>query len=219
MTQYPKVDCKVVSCIGDSITAGFYDDEGLGWVARLSEKIAKECSNRYMFYNFGVANDTSIDAWNVFNTSLCKVHTSILILHIGVNDTCINVTEGSRQTRVAIAESATRWINMLSRAKKEGYVTMAISPLPAKEDEVAYEPYPDNPKKCEKIVYANREILSYVNMLEKLCLEYDVPFLRVYEKWLEQDYYSSDGLHLNAQGHKVLADEVFLGLRKFSIIS
>ena len=36
MKQFPKIDCKTVSCIGDSITAGYYDEEGLGWVSRLS---------------------------------------------------------------------------------------------------------------------------------------------------------------------------------------
>ena len=217
MKQFPKIQCDTVSCVGDSITAGYYDEEGLGWVSRLSAKTAKECSKRYTFYNLGVGNDTTIDAWHYFGHQLENVFTSVLLIHIGVNDTSINLTGEGRHTRLSIGESFSKWSWMAWEAKKRKYKTLIISPLPVQEDEIFFTPYPDNPKDCKGIIYSNKEILNYVNRLDDFCKEQDLPFLRLYEDWLGSDCYA-DGLHPNAKGHQRLAEQIFSKLHELEFL-
>ena len=217
MKECPKIMWDTVSCIGDSITAGYYDEEGLGWVSRLSAKVAKECTKKYMFYNFGIANDTVLDALHGFHYKLENVFTSVLLIHIGVNDTCINLTGEGRQTRLSIGESFSKWSWIAWEAKKRKYKTLIISPLPVQEDEIFIEPYPDNPKDCKGIIYSNKEILAYVNRLDDFCREQDLPFLRVYEDWLGKDCYA-DGLHPNAEGHQILAQQIYTRLKELEFL-
>jgi lysophospholipase L1-like esterase len=70
---------KTISCVGDSITAGCFDEEGLGWVSRLSQKIAQKFPLKYLIYNFGISDNTSLDCWHTINGSIAHSRTDILI--------------------------------------------------------------------------------------------------------------------------------------------
>ena len=42
---------KHIGIIGDSIAHGYYDEENLGWVARLGQLLLAEHRDTYLFYN------------------------------------------------------------------------------------------------------------------------------------------------------------------------
>lgn len=208
---FDNIFCRTVACLGDSITAGCFDEEGLGWVARLSALLNQNTDDRFLVYNFGTCNDTVLEAGVAFASSVTKTAPEILIIHIGVNDNQIKRTDVSEQTRISLMESATRWFNLLNKAKKEGYKTLVIPPLPVACDEIQSPPFPDNPAECKTIIVRNKDISAYDKMLCDLCERLNVPYLNLYEQWLGKDLYT-DGLHPTAKGHKLLSEQIFAEL-------
>ncbi len=215
---------KKIVCLGDSVTAGGFDEEGLGWVARLSQLLANNGGNTYyVVHNCGVFNNTSFDAWHSFNNNVNHIIPEILIIHVGTNDCQIKEREdiSQSQSRYDFLEAKNRWPFILNAAKRNHYKTLVVSPLPIEQEEARYEPFIFNPPECKALVYRNQDILKYNDMLEEVSVAAGVPFLRVFEDWQERknkEKLYADGCHPNAKGHQWLAEQVFAELQKLKYI-
>lgn len=64
ITHVMPQDTKAIACLGDSITEGYFDETGLGWVGHFSKLLAQKNPLGYHVRNFGISGDTVIDAWD-----------------------------------------------------------------------------------------------------------------------------------------------------------
>lgn len=219
--KYTLPDYKKFTCLGDSITQGFWDEEGLGWVARLRQKVAKDAPCQYWFGNSGISGDTIRDAWHNLQKLMHQAPQNIII-KIGVNDTCIyEGADGVEHQRILAHERMSVWDIMTDFLLKQDVNLLVVGPLPVEKD-ITYI----NPKPCDAGVlkgrrFENALIKDYNDAQQALCQAKDILFLRLYEHWdkiKDQGFYF-DGLHPNAKGHQLLADQIYARLKADKLIS
>ncbi len=65
---------------------------------------------------------------------------------------------------------------------------------------------------AECLWYSNNYCSIYEKKIEEACLEFNIPFLSIYNKMTKEDSWkrliSSDGIHLNSLGHKWIFNQV-----------
>ncbi len=201
-----------VACLGDSITQGYFDEEGLGWVSRLGLLLNKDKRLSYNTRSFGISGDTVFDAWHNLIGQVTHNNPDILIIKIGVNDVCIREGIEPESFQISRADRLGKWVNILSHVKAKGYKTLVVAPLPIEADVIRFEPWGEDAKLGQTgFRYEQSAIKTYGEDLKKLCDEHDIPFLSLYDEWLNQDLPSLfiDGLHPNAKGHQLLAEQVY----------
>lgn len=215
------IDNKVIACFGDSITAGLYDEDGLGWPHRMAAKIARLNKGHHLIHNLAVCNDTSCDVLHSLIANAARLYPQIVIIMAGTND-CQRkeYADGSGRERFSRLEAMSYWYRMFEAIKGRGYKVLVVSPLPLEYDSLAQPRFFDNPKECAANVYRNCDIKPYVDDLESLCADRNVPFLRLYEDWLEKkaDNIYADGVHPNAKGYELLADKILEKLQQLAYI-
>ncbi len=215
------IDSKVIACFGDSITAGLHDDDGLGWPHRLAGKISALNKGHHLIHNFGICNDTSCDVLHSLILNTSRVYPNIVIIMAGTND-CQRkeYADGSGRERFSLLEAMSYWYRMFEAIKGRGYKILAVSPLPIEYDAVSMPRFFDNPKECAANLYRNCDILPYVNALDSLCADREIPFLRLYEEWLakKDENIFADGVHPNAKGYELLASQIMAKLQEIAYI-
>ena len=77
---------KRIVCIGDSITEGYLDPEGLGWPGRLAYKLSCEKPMYYQVNNLGIGNDHSANVYRRILSEAGQRTPDFLILGVGIND-------------------------------------------------------------------------------------------------------------------------------------
>lgn len=214
--DYKMPDSKTIVCLGDSITAGYWDEEGLGWVSRLSQKIARAYPLQYGVLNAGISGDTTQSCWHNLISQVTHTAPDYLIIKMGVND--INICEGAAPESHALSfvNRMNLWIDIFDYVKSRGWATLVIGPLPIANEVIRFPAHNDNIEGHKSFRYEQKDIEAYNNQLEKLCKKHGVPFLRLYEDWLskiEIDLYI-DGLHPNARGHEILSQQVYDHIQK-----
>jgi len=203
---------KSIACLGDSITQGYFDEDGLGWVTRLGKLLNEDKPLSYNTRNFGISGDTIFDAWHNLLSQVTHNNPDILIIKIGVNDVCIREGLRPESFQISRADSMAKWIKILTHAKAKNYKTIVVGPLPVEQDVIRFDAWEEEKKMGQtSFRYEQSAIENYNNDLEKLCEQNNIPFIRLFETWKESDISSLliDGLHPNAKGHKLLAQQIF----------
>ena len=77
---------KNIGIIGDSIAQGYYDEEDLGWPARLGKIILKNNSNTYFFNNMSQSGDNIADTANRAVFEVLSRHFDLILVNTGIND-------------------------------------------------------------------------------------------------------------------------------------
>jgi lysophospholipase L1-like esterase len=103
-----------VACLGDSITQGYFDEDGLGWVARLGQLLNKEKPLSYNTRSFGISGDTVFDAWHNLTSQVTHNNPDILIIKIGVNDVCIREGIEPESFQISRADRLNKWLKILN---------------------------------------------------------------------------------------------------------
>ena len=85
---HAQVANQTIVAIGDSITYGMYDQEGLGgWVGRLEESLDRLYpAQSYTVVNAGINGDTSAGVLRRLTKDVVSHHPSLVIVAIGTND-------------------------------------------------------------------------------------------------------------------------------------
>ena len=77
---------KNIGMIGDSIAHGYYDEQNLGYFARLAQKILSHHVGEYVFNNMSQSGDNVADATNrAFSETLSR-NFDLILVNIGIND-------------------------------------------------------------------------------------------------------------------------------------
>ena len=200
---------------GDSITWGAWDPDGGGWAQRLRKDIDNyQVANRDFWcptYNLGISGDTSSGIAERITREI-KVRRDateelIILIAIGINDSIVDLRNGSNTLNVGVYTKNLR--NILNQAhvvsKKVGFIGLT----PVNQDLVDPLPWDSN-----KAYHLDRVELFNKNC-QQFCSAGSVPFLPIWDSWIEHDYRSilTDGLHPNAKGHELL----YFSVRKFLI--
>ena len=204
----------VIGAIGDSITQGYFDEEGLGWFGRLSQKIAKTFPLKYGFNNMSESGDRICDAYYRLTSELTK-DCNILIFAIGVNDI---VRRGNADTQEDLSPllRSKYWDKCFTLAKKTEAKILVLDILPIIEiaDGVMYD------EEDPALYYFNKDIVEYNKLLKTKCLENDAIFVERYKNWEDRNLSELylDTVHPNAKGHQLIADEVYDALVRLKLI-
>lgn len=203
-----QIGYKTIAVLGDSISNGYFDEEGLGWIARLSRKLNAEKPNGFFFCNHAISGDTIQDIYYRLGALLVKNDTDIVFIAVGVNDT---YRFGSREAPPAMAlelrrEYWTRTLEAALRLTPEVYVFL---PLPVEESRV--------PARTDDfgtpMFYRNDDIKAYGAEIRNWAQALNVKVFDFYEPFFGLTALYADDVHPAAEGHETLACLAFDALR------
>lgn len=217
---YVVPEYKNISCVGDSITAGAFDEEGLGWVGRLSQMLAKTSPPHYIVNNAGISGHTTADTWHNITSHVMHLDPELVILNIGVNDICISEGSVVDNHQLPYLDRLGEWSKIIDFLKKMQWRALIVGPLPVESDIIRISGAHSDIKELTGFRVEQEHIIKYNNDIEFLCQKHGMPFLRLFEVWHARlsERLFVDGLHPNAKGHKLLAEQIYAQLKAMELV-
>jgi len=182
----PVSDKPKIVAFGDSLTAGFGVSEKESYPYLLQQKLKAEGFD-YEVINAGVSGDTSTGGLDRIDWSLEQENVQILILELGAND----------MLRGLSAAQMKRNLNEIIKKAKAKNVEVLLCGL--------FPPNPFVPRAQNEFALAFRDLAK----------EMDVAFLSFFLQGVGgmRNLNQPDGIHPNAAGTKIVADNVYKALR------
>ncbi len=204
---------KTIICLGDSIANGYWDEHGLGWFGRLSEKIALARPGRFGFNNLAMSGDRVTDIRHRLCSEALTRNPDILLIAAGVNDT---VRWESPDAPMDISPGLRRevWCDILKTARRNIKTIAVCGLLPVLENK-----FPQEGVGGKLLYHNNSDIDTYNELLQDLCNEFGVQYVPASRAWQNRDPASllADATHPNGQGHELIAEFMFDRLDEFEI--
>lgn len=199
-----QIDYKTVAVLGDSISNGYFDEEGLGWIARFSRKLNTEKPNGFFFCNHAVAGDRICDVYHRLGALVAKNEPDIIFIAVGVNDT---YRFGTRDAAPAMAIELRRayWTRTLDAALHLTPRVYVFLPLPVEESRV--------PARTDDfgvpMFYRNDDVKAYGAEIRGWAQARNVRVLDFHESFAGHTARFADDVHPAAEGHEYLAQLAF----------
>ncbi|MCX5939812.1 MAG: GDSL-type esterase/lipase family protein [Cyanobium sp. LacPavin_0818_WC50_MAG_67_9] len=192
--------------LGDSGVFGWGDPLEGGWCERL-RRHWMDLPGGPVLYNLGVRGDglerlaARLGAEVGCRGELRRQLPQGILLGVGLNDTArVGRADGRPQLD---ADGFLFGLQQLLRQARTIAPVHVIGLTPVDEAAMPY---------AEVLWYSQADIRRYEGLLEEACLEADVPFLPLLEGLLADSdwpqWLSSDGLHLNSEGHRQVYQRV-----------
>jgi lysophospholipase L1-like esterase len=192
--------------LGDSGVFGWGDPLEGGWCERL-RRHWMDLPGGPVLYNLGVRGDglerlaARLAAEVGCRGELRRQLPQGILLGVGLNDTArVGRADGRPQLD---ADGFLFGLQQLLRQARTIAPVHVIGLTPVDEAAMPY---------AEVLWYSQADIRRYEGLLEEACLEADVPFLPLLEGLLADhdwpQWLSSDGLHLNSEGHRQVYQRV-----------
>lgn len=201
---------KIIGIVGDSIAHGFYDTEDLGWVARLGRMILQTQGYEYVFNNMAQAGDNIADAYARAVAEVGSRHFDLILVNVGINDLRrrknsnlqLDFSEGAR---------IMYWEKLLAFLKSTGAEIVVADLLPVVEEKYTED---------ASLTRYNSDVERYNEIIKDVCAAHNVLFFERNAAWKQRDLQAlyQDATHPNAQGHQILAEEMFAFLQKHKLI-
>jgi lysophospholipase L1-like esterase len=199
--------------IGASISQGYFDETGGGWVRRLFEKLNQDKPLNYYYSLHSRAGDRCYDHYYRLCGEAIQRQLDHLIIEVSTND-LIRHDSPDNQMSVSPTVQMEYWTSIFNLAKKMFGKIYVISALPKDYGSFPYC-YDD-----VKIFYNEDDICDYNKRIENLCSLSKLPFIDLYNDLKQQDYVSTlhlDGVHPDTNGHIMIADLVYKKLKEHGI--
>lgn len=200
---------KKIGIIGDSIAHGFYDENNTGWVARLAQKMLQKCSGEYVFNNMSQAGDNIADACFRATCEALTRNFDVIIVNIGIND-LRRRKNSNLETDISVGTRVVYWNRLLDILDKTNAKIIVTDLIPVIESRYTEQ---------ATLLRRNEDVEKYNQIIENICKERNITFFARYNNWknreLEKIY--KDATHPNAEGHEILATELFEFLQKIGI--
>ena len=200
---------KKIGIIGDSIAHGFYDENDMGWVSRLAQKMLKKKSGEYVFNNMSQAGDNIADATFRATSEVLTRSFEVIIVNIGIND-LRRRKDSNLETDISKGARVVYWNRLLDILNKTDAKIIVTDLIPVIESRYTEQ---------ATLVRRNYDVEQYNEIIENICKKRNITFFARYNNWktrnLEELY--KDATHPNATGHEILADELFDFLQKIGI--
>ena len=192
---------KNIGMIGDSIAHGYYDEQNLGWFARLGEMILSSHPGEYVFNNMSQSGDNIADTTNRAIYEVLSRQFDLIIVNTGINDLRrrknselqLDFSEGVR----IMYWNKLLDILALSRAK---IVVLDLTP-------VIENRYTEQ----ASLVRYNSDVERYNEIIKHICQQKNIKFFERYSTWKDRDLEKlyKDATHPNSEGHQIMAEEVY----------
>lgn len=201
---------KNIGIIGDSIAHGYYDEQDLGWFARLGKIILSQYPGAYVFNNMSQSGDNIADAVNRSNFEVLSRHFDLILINIGINDLRrrkdsdlqLDFSEGCR---------IMYWNKLLDilALTKAKIVVLDLTP-------VIEERYSEQ----ASLVRYNSDVERYNEIIKEICDNRNINFFSRYDLWKNRELKElyKDATHPNANGHQIMADEIFEYLQQNKLL-
>ena len=192
---------KNIGMIGDSIAHGYYDEQNLGYFARLAQKILAHHSGEYVFNNMSQSGDNVADATNRAIHEVLSRDFDLILVNVGINDLRrrkdsnlqLDFSEGARKMY---------WNKLLDilALTKAKVVVLDLTP-------VIEERYTEQ----ASLIRHNSDVERYNEIIKEICDSRNISFFSRYDLWKNRELKElyKDATHPNAKGHQMMADEVY----------
>ena len=192
---------KNIGMIGDSIAHGYYDENEMGFFARLAKLILENHPGNYVFNNMAQSGDNIADATNRAIYEVLSRQFDLIIVNIGINDLRrrknsdlqLDFSEGAR---------IMYWNKLLDILAKTGAKIVVMDLVPVIESRYSEQAW---------LVRYNSDVERYNEIIKTICQDRNVFFFSRYEDWKSRDLEKlyKDATHPNAVGHQMMAEEIY----------
>ena len=177
-----------VVCLGDSLTYGYGVRRGEVWTALLKKKFKIEVLNK------GISGDTSAGMLSRLYSDVILEKPSYAIIMGGTNDFIWNLSVGQVMANI---------ISMVFQIMHNN-----IKPLIGLSVPICVKTAVDRWGFVGDFENINMDLKGLNNSLKNFCKNYNIKIIDFYSE-LKEEYYI-DGLHLNSEGNKKMADMIFI---------
>lgn len=192
---------------GDSIAQGFHDDEKGGWATRLFASCVKDSrisnyEKHVTVFNLGVSGDRSSDLAKRFDVEFSARQDSDLVtlFAVGTNDSARNVN--TQENRCALGDFMSNMRSMIKKAQEKGRVVLVGLPG---LDESILTPIPW----FREYSHLQKDRAAYDAVLQELSAELECVYIKTHDIFDGQtNDLLTDGLHPNAEGHRLMYERV-----------
>lgn len=204
-----EIAMKKIGIIGDSIAHGFYDENNLGWVARLAQKMLQKKSGEYVFNNMSQAGDNIADASFRATAEALSRSFDVIIVNIGIND-LRRRKDSNLETDISEGARVVYWNRLLDTLNKTNAKIIVTDLIPVIENRYTEK---------ATLIRRNEDVEKYNQIIANICKERNITFFARYHNWKNRnlEVLYKDANHPNAKGHEILADELFDFLQKIGI--
>jgi lysophospholipase L1-like esterase len=206
-TALPLQPLRIVA-LGDSLVYGFGDPEGGGWVERLRRRWISPEAAGHVIYNLGVRGDgvrqvaQRLDHEFRHRGELRHKVPDAIVLSVGVNDSA-RLGHAKGRNFTGFEDFQRDLVALLDQAQQLCSVFF-VGMTPVDEARMPF---------ANSLYYSHLDQYRYKEATRLACLERQIPYLDIWEQWInrgEQGWrslISTDGLHPNSAGYKTLLQD------------
>lgn len=201
---------KNIGMVGDSIAHGYYDEQDLGWFARLGKIILSSHSGEYVFNNMSQSGDNIADAVNRANFEALSRQFDLIIVNIGIND-LRRRKDSELQLDFSEGARIMYWNKLLDILAKTSAKIVVTDLTPVIENRYTEQ---------ASLVRYNSDVERYNDIIKNICMQRGISFFARYDKWQDRDLEGlyKDATHPNAKGHQIMAEEIYEYLQKENLL-
>lgn len=204
---------------GASTTYGAWDEKG-GWSDRLKQFLHKKAidsnyENDWIVYNLGIDGDTTEGILERFDSEteirIWPETETIIIISTGINDSMFVHKTGA--TKVSIQDFQADLEDIIKKAKKYTEKIILVGSMPVDE---RVDPIPW----LEGYSYRNEYVKLFNEIMESTAKVNQLHFIDIFKEFSKKDNHklSSDGVHPNTKGHRLIYEKVKNYLLEYKII-
>lgn len=201
---------KNIGMIGDSIAHGYYDEQNLGYFARLAQKILSYHKGEYVFNNMSQSGDNIADATHRALSEALSRHFDLILVNVGINDLRrrkdsdlqLDFSEGARKMY---------WNQLLDALALSKAKVVVLDLTPVIEEKYTAQ---------ASLVRYNSDVERYNEIIKEICKSRHISFFSRYDLWKNRNLneFYKDATHPNALGHQIMADEIYDYLSSHNLI-
>lgn len=203
---------------GDSITYGASDAVAGGWANQLARLVDKKRiesgSLRPYVYNLGVPSEDIRDTRKRFEHEIVAREDPgdpyALIFAVGINDSRVLLVDGSHRVPLEEFKTVYEEVVRAARANAAHIVLLGLTAV----DELRVNPVPWR----SDAAYRNDYIRTYDVAIATIATANDLLYIPMFDLFDNRPDLLTDGLHPNAEGHRMMFERVRKCLEDAKII-
>ena len=201
--------------LGDSITQQGENSEGEGTYKGFITSLRENVSQEVELINKGIGGNKVSDLLLRYNDDVLKLKPNIVFIYIGINDVWHKYDWGTGSD-IDIYEKGLRKI--ITDIKAVGAKIILCTPTVIGENSGEFK-LNNNFKDIDSMKIMNKDLDAFSDVVRNLSSEFNTDLLDLRKKFKEyisenndqnmpKGVLTSDGVHLNNEGNKLIADEM-----------
>ena len=201
--------------LGDSITQAAESEEGEGTYKGFITSLRENVSQEVELINKGIGGNKVSDLLLRYNDDVLKLKPNIVFIYIGINDVWHKYDWGTGSD-IDIYEKGLRKI--ITDIKAVGAKIILCTPTVIGENNGEFK-LNNNFKDIDTMEIMNKDLDAFSDVVRNLSSEFNTDLLDLRKKFKEyisenndqnmpKGVLTSDGVHLNNEGNKLIADQM-----------